>query len=30
MYREGYMAEDTYVAEDDLVWHQWEGRPFIL
>jgi hypothetical protein len=20
----------AYVAVDDLVWHQWEGRPMIL
>lgn len=20
------MAPDTYVAEDSLIWHQWEGR----
>jgi hypothetical protein len=21
---------DTYVAEDGLIWHQWEGRPLVL
>jgi hypothetical protein len=24
------MAPDIYVAEDGLVWHQWEGRPLVL
>jgi hypothetical protein len=23
---EGYKAPDTYLAEDYLIWHQWEGR----
>ncbi|EDL37642.1 mCG148295 [Mus musculus] len=23
------MAAATYVAEDDLFWHQWEGRELI-
>ena len=28
--REGPMAPATYVAEDDLIWHQWEGKPLVL
>jgi hypothetical protein len=24
---EGAMATATYVTEDGLIWHQWEGRP---
>jgi hypothetical protein len=24
------MASATYVAEDDLISHQWEGRPLVL
>ena len=24
------MAPAAYVAEDGLVWHQWEGRPLVL
>ena len=24
------MAPDTYVAEDGLIWHQWEERPLVL
>ena len=24
------MAPATYVAEDGLIWHQWEGRPMVL
>jgi hypothetical protein len=24
------MVPDTYVAEEDIIWHQWEGRPFVL
>jgi hypothetical protein len=26
----GPMASATYVAEDGLVWHQWEERPLLL
>jgi len=26
----GAMTPDTYVAEDGLTWHQWEGRPLVL
>jgi hypothetical protein len=24
------MAPTTYVAEECLIWHQWEGRHFVL
>jgi hypothetical protein len=24
------MAIATYVAEDCLIWNQWEGRPLVL
>jgi hypothetical protein len=24
------MAPATYVAENGLSWHQWEGRPLVL
>jgi hypothetical protein len=24
------MASATYVAEDCLSWHQWEGKPLVL
>jgi hypothetical protein len=24
------MAPDMYVAENDLIWYQWEGRPLVL
>jgi hypothetical protein len=24
------MALAAYVAEDGLVWHQWEGKPWVL
>ena len=27
---DGSMAPATYVAEYCLIWHQWEGRTFIL
>jgi hypothetical protein len=27
---EGPMAPAGYVAEDGLVWHQWEKGPFVL
>ena len=30
VHMEGSMAPVTYVAEDGLVWHQWEGRPLLL
>jgi len=30
IHMEGPMASDAYVAEDDLVWHQWEGKPLVL
>ena len=30
IHMEGPMAPAAYVAEDDLVWHQWEERPFVL
>jgi hypothetical protein len=26
---DGFMAPTTYVAEDELIWHQWEGRPLV-
>ena len=26
----GSMAPDTYVAEDDRIWHQWEEKPLVL
>jgi hypothetical protein len=24
------MAPSAYLAEDWLVWHQWDGRPLVL
>jgi hypothetical protein len=27
---DGFIAPATYVAEDGLIWHQWEGRPLLL
>ena len=30
IHMEGPMAPDTYVAEDCLIWHQWEGRLLVL
>jgi hypothetical protein len=27
---EGPMAPAAYVAEDGLIWHQWEGKPLVL
>jgi hypothetical protein len=24
------MAPDTYVQEDGLIWHQWEGKSLVL
>jgi hypothetical protein len=30
VYMERSMAPATYVAEDDLVRHQWEERPLVL
>jgi hypothetical protein len=24
------MAPATYIAEDSLIWHKWEGRPLVL
>ena len=24
------IAPEGYVAEDDLIWHHWEGRPLVL
>ena len=24
---EGLLALTAYVAEDDFIWHHWEGRP---
>ena len=27
---EGPMALAAYVAEDGLIWHQWEGGPLVL
>ena len=24
------MAPAAYLAEDCLIWHQWEGRPLVL
>jgi len=27
---EGGRTPDTYVAEDDLFWHQWERRLLVL
>ena len=27
---EGYKAEDTYVVEDTLIWHQVERKPLDL
>ena len=30
VHMEGPMAPATYVAEDYLIWHQWEGRPLVL
>ena len=24
------MAPAAYVAEDGLIWYQWEGRPLVL
>jgi hypothetical protein len=24
------MAPTKYVAEDDLIWHQWEGKLLVL
>ena len=27
---EGVMVPDTYVAENALIWYQWEGRPLDL
>jgi hypothetical protein len=24
------MAPATYLAEDDLIWYQWEGRLWVL
>ena len=24
------MAPGVYVAEDGLIWHQWEERPLVL
>ena len=30
VYMEGLMAPAAHVAEDGLVGHQWEKRPFVL
>jgi hypothetical protein len=30
IHMEGPRAPATYVAEDNLIWHQWEGRPLVL
>ena len=27
---EGLIAPSAYVAEDGLIWHQWEEKPLIL
>ena len=27
---EGPVAPAAYVTEDDLIWHQWEGRTLVL
>jgi hypothetical protein len=27
---EGSMAPATYVADDCLIWHQWEGMHLVL
>ena len=27
---EGFMGPDTYVAEDYLICHQWEGMSLVL
>jgi hypothetical protein len=24
------MTPAVYVAEDGLIWHQWDGRPLVL
>jgi hypothetical protein len=28
--KEGSMYPAKYVAEDGLIWYQWEGRPLVL
>lgn len=25
-----FMAPDTYVTEDHLIWYQWDGRCLVL
>jgi hypothetical protein len=30
VYMEGPMAPVAYVAEDDLIWHPWDGMPVVL
>ena len=26
----GWVHDSSYIAEDGLIWHQWEGRPLVL
>jgi hypothetical protein len=30
VHMEGSKAPATYAAEDSLIWHQWDGRPWVL